>query len=143
MDELQLIQQDGELNKKDKEVLSKGMLAHHASQGHERKVEYSSILLRNKEGKLVGCVTISFLWNGMEILTLWVDDSIRGQGWGTKLMQAAEDEGVKRGADFAYTNTFSWQAPEFYQKLGYTLYGKLENFPEGDTLSYFRKDLKA
>ena len=78
----------------------------------------------------------------MEIKTLWVDEFLRKQGWGVQLMQAAEKEAVKRGCNFAYTNTFSWQAPGFYEKIGYILYGKLEGLPEGNNLSYFCKKIK-
>jgi ribosomal protein S18 acetylase RimI-like enzyme len=88
-------------------------------------------------------VMVSFLYHGMETQTLWVDESLRGQGWGRKLMAAAEEEGIKRGCTLSYTNTFSWQAPGFYEKIGYTLYGKLENFPEGSSLSYYSKKLAA
>lgn len=118
------------------------MLAYHATSGHPRKKEVFSIALRDKDGKLLGAVIASVLWNGMEIDSLWVAESLRGQGWGRKLMAAAETEGIKRACTFAYTNTFSWQAPEFYRKLGYTLYGKLKNFPKGCNLSYFQKKLK-
>lgn len=34
----------------------------------------------------------------------------------------AEKEGGKRGCTIAYTDTFTWQAPEFYKKLGYKEY---------------------
>jgi len=78
----------------------------------------------------------------MEINSLWVDESARKQGWGKKLMQAAEKEAIKKGCTIAYTNTFSWQCPELYKRLGYTLYGKLENFPKENNLSYYKKDLK-
>jgi len=52
-----------------------------------------------------------------------------------------EEEAIKRGCTIAYTNTFPWQAPEFYKKLGYKLYGKLDDFPEGSSLGYFSKRL--
>jgi ribosomal protein S18 acetylase RimI-like enzyme len=141
MEDLMLVSHEGELNPEDKKVMVDGMLAYHASQGHPRKVTTSSILLKNKSTRLYGVVSMSFLWNGMEIQSLWVEESVRNQGWGTKLMEAAEQEGRKRGCTFSYTNTFTWQAPEFYEKLGYTLYGKLEDFPEGNSLSYYRKNL--
>ena len=56
-------------------------------------------------------------------------------------MQKAEVEGVKRGCTFAYTDTFSWQAPEFYKKLGYVEYGKIKDFPIGNSLTYVYKKL--
>ncbi len=142
MDNLKFVRSDGEPNPEDKKALVAGLLANHASQGHPRKPkELYSIFLKDPADKVLGGVIVSFLWNGMEIESLWIDESIRGQGWGGKLMKAVEEEGIKRGCTISYTNTFSWQAPGFYEKLGYTLYGKLDNFPEGNSLSYFCKKL--
>lgn len=132
---------DGELDPQDKSVMVEGMLNYHASNGHPRVVDTHSILIKDELNKLIGCVIVTFLYNGMEIATLWVDEKARGQGLGQKLMEMAELEGKKRGATFAYTNTFTWQAPGFYEKIGYELYGKLDDFPIGNSLSYYRKDL--
>ncbi|MBI2032382.1 MAG: GNAT family N-acetyltransferase [Candidatus Levybacteria bacterium] len=79
--------------------------------------------------------------NAIEINSLWVEESLRGKGLGKKLVEAVEKEGKLKGCDIIYTNTFSWQAPEFYKKLGFKPYGKLENFPSGDSLTYFCKNL--
>lgn len=131
----------GRPDPKDYRVLSKGMLLHHAKQGHQRTSEVINIFLKDKRKKVFGGVIVTVLWNGMEINSLWVDESLRGQGYGQKLMSTAEIEGRKRGCTIAYTNTFSWQATDFYRKLGYKPYGKLENFPPGNSLTYFCKNL--
>lgn len=141
MKNIKFVTLNGELNPADHKIMVDGMLSYHASKGHPRKSETFSILMKDNNDKLFGCVVVSFLWNGMEIQSLWVDESIRKKGWGRKLMEAAEAEAMKRGCTLAYTNTFTWQAPKFYTKLGYTLYGKLDDFPPGNTLYYFRKDL--
>lgn len=131
----------GELNPDDKEVMVDGLLAHHAKSGHERKTEIFNITLKDSDGKLSGVIIATILWNGLEINSLWIDEKLRGKGWGKKLMEEAEKEGVKKGATVAYTNTFPWQAPLFYEKIGYKLFGKLENFPKGEYLSYYFKIL--
>ncbi len=141
MSDLRIETIDGDPEPEDMEVLVAGMLAYHSDKGHPRKVDKVSITIKSEDGKLVGCAMVAFLYNGMEINSLWVDESMRGHGLGQKLMELAEAEGKKRGAEFAYTNTFTWQAPGFYEKLGYKRYGKLEDFPAGNQLSYYRKDL--
>ena len=132
---------EGEPKPEDKKALVDGLLAHHAASGNPRRTETLSMWLKDEYGVVHGGIIVTFLWNGMEIQSLWVDEKVRKQGWGRKLMEMAEEEAVRRGCSIAYTNTFPWQAPEFYQKLGYTLYGKLEGFPEGHSLSYFFKKL--
>lgn len=141
MDDLRFFPKDGEPDVEDKKALANGLLSHHESQGHERKTDIFSIFLRDKNDKPLGGIILSFLWNGMHIDSLWVDESLRGQGWGQKLMEEAEKEGRKKGCTIAFTDTFTWQAPEFYKKLGYTEYGKLENYPLGNSLTYFSKNL--
>lgn len=141
MGNLKLISYEGDLPKKDRDIMVKGLLSHHAGQGHPRKSSLYSISLKDENENVLGAVVVTFLWNGMEINSLWVDESVRGEGWGKKLMEEVEKEGRKRGCTIAYTNTFSWQAPEFYKNLGYKLYGKLDDFPRGSSLSYFVKQL--
>lgn len=126
---------------KDYKTLSDGMLSYHAKQGHQRTSEVINIFLKDKNKKVYGGVIVTVLWNGIEINSLWVEESLRGQGWGRKLMEEAEKEGKKRGCTIIYTNTFTWQAPHFYEKLGYKPYGKLDNFPPGNSLTYYYKNL--
>jgi len=141
MDNLKLEVIKGEPCPEDKKVMVEGMLAYHKSKGHIRKDEFYSILLKNNDKKLLGTIIVSFRWGGMHIQTLWIDETERNHGWGKKLMQMAEAEAIKRGCTLAYTDTYTWQAPTFYEKLGYELYGKLEDFPKGNSLSYYCKKL--
>lgn len=131
----------GEPSGKDAEVIREGMLAHHAASGHPRNEDVFSILLRDTEDKVLGAVIGSCLFGRMHIRTLWVDEGIRSSGWGRKLMETAESEAVRRGCTHAYTDTFSWQAPDFYKKLGYQEVGALEDYPPGENLKYLSKRL--
>lgn len=141
-DNLEFVLTNSKPSPEDKKVIVDGMLAYHANQGHPRKKrDFLTILIKDKKNSVLGGIIVTFLWNGMEIETLWTDESIRGKGYGTKLVEMVEEEALKKGCSIAYTNTFTWQAPEFYEKLGYTLYGKLDNFPKGNSLSYFYKEL--
>ena len=73
---------------------------------------------------------------------LWVSESLRGRGIGRRLMAAAETRALDRGAHSAFVDTFSFQAPVFYRKLGYETFGELDWSP--DFKRYFlRKRLAA
>lgn len=143
MDSLSLVCKNSELAPEDKKVIIKGMLAYHASCGHIRKGkdDHYSIVIKSKDQKTVGAIVVSFRWHAMHVETLWIDEPLRNKGWGTKLMEEAEKEAVKRKCNLSYTDTLSWQAPGFYEKLGYSLYGKLEDYPKGAYLSYYCKKL--
>ncbi len=77
----------------------------------------------------------------LEISIIWVDESVRLRGLGRWLMKEAEDEAYRRGCRYARLATSNYQAPEFYQRLGYSLYGQLENCAPGETSYYFWKEL--
>lgn len=142
INDLRFVTSEGEPVPEDKKVLVDGLLAHHVRKGHLRKSTLFSIFVKDQNNMVLGGIIVSFLWNGMEIQSLWIDESIRKQNWGRKLVQAAEEEAVKRGCTVAYTNTFLWQAGDFYTKLGYSIYGTLEDFPKGSSLLYLRKNLE-
>ena len=62
---------------------------------------------------------------------LWVDAPYRKTGEGSRLMQTAEAQARASGCRGAYLDTFSFQAPGFYQKLGYREFGRIADFPAG------------
>jgi GNAT superfamily N-acetyltransferase len=71
---------------------------------------------------------------------LIVPDALRKCGIGTSLMNDAEAAARKRGCVGIWLDTFTFQAPAFYEKLGYQLMGKLPDFPKGhDRRFYFKK----
>ena len=77
----------------------------------------------------------------LEVTVLWVDELHRGSGVGRNLMELAVKEARHRGCSRARLASSDYQAPAFYEKLGYSIYGRLENCPPGDTAFYFCKDL--
>ncbi|MEM7115607.1 MAG: GNAT family N-acetyltransferase [Chloroflexota bacterium] len=100
-----------------------------------------NILSHDENGNLVGGLVGSTHWGWLYTKLLWVDPSQRGTGLGRQLMAAAEAEAQKRGCHAAYVNTFSFQAPEFYRKCGYEVWGELADYPVGETRIYLWKKL--
>ena len=64
-----------------------------------------------------------------------------GRGFGRELMKRAELYAVERGCTDAYLDTFSFQARPFYEKLGYRVFGTLENHPAGHQRYFMTKQL--
>jgi len=95
----------------------------------------------NDKGRIVGGVIGETFIGWLFVKFLWVAETHRGKGWGKSLMEAAEKEAAKRGVRNAYVDTFSFQAPEFYRKLGYREFGRLDDFPAGYCRSWLTKAL--
>ena len=73
---------------------------------------------------------------------LWVSEELRGAGYGAKLLSAAEDEARKQGSSKVMLDTFSFQAPEFYKKQGYSVISNIEGYPiEGAKRYWLTKEL--
>jgi len=71
-------------------------------------------------------------WGGCcEIAHLWVHERYRGQGLGRALVHAAETEAVRRGCEQVVLMTHSFQAPAFYERLGYERKYDIEGRPRG------------
>ena len=95
-----------------------------------------------KPQKLVGGLVGYIDWGRwLYIDMLWLDANYRKQGIGQYLITSAEQKVKNKGIKRARLCTFDFQALPFYHKLGYTIYGKLEDFPEGHTLYYLKKIL--
>jgi len=118
-----------------------GLLADHAAKGHIRSQRKLAVFLRDAERQVCGGIIGSTYWGHLIIEKLWVDESLRGLGYGQKLLQAAEDEALRRGCRYAHTDTFTWQNLPFYQKFGYEEYAVLKDFPAGHSLHYIVKKL--
>jgi ribosomal protein S18 acetylase RimI-like enzyme len=84
---------------------------------------------------LVGVVAAGWLF----IESLWVGDTLRGQGVGRALMARAEDHARRHGCHAAWLDTF--QAQGFYERLGYAVFAELEDYPAGQSRYFLRKAL--
>lgn len=101
-----------------------------------------TFFVRDAKGSIVGGVHGNYAGSGwLYISMLWLDESVRGSGYGSRLMEHIEREAIKRGCTDAYLDTFSFQAPEFYKKLGYAIFGELKDFPPGHSRIFLTKRL--
>jgi GNAT superfamily N-acetyltransferase len=90
---------------------------------------------------MVGGVIGETHWNWLYISLMFVREDLRGQGFGHQLITLAEEEAKRRGATHVYLDTFSFQAPGFYAKHGYEVFGELKDFPPGHQRYYLVKEL--
>lgn len=101
-----------------------------------------AVFVRDDGGAIMAGLT-GFTWGGtLKIEFVWIHEDLRGQGYGSRLIRAAEREAVTRGCQQSVLDTHSFQAPDFYPKLGYVRCGLAEDWPLGHQQSYFHKRLQ-
>lgn len=102
-----------------------------------------NIFIKSDDGTIVGGLLGASWWGWLYISVVWVHDDLQGQGFGSQLMQMAEEEARKRNCRSVVLDTHDFQAYPFYQKLGYEIFGELEDFPPGHFRYYLRKRLQT
>ncbi|MGA9333571.1 MAG: GNAT family N-acetyltransferase [Rudaea sp.] len=100
-----------------------------------------AVFARNANGEVVGGIRAKAFWGYLCIELLWLAELARGNGTGKHLLQRAETFAAEHGYQYARVETTSFQARPFYEKLGYRVFGTLEDFPPGHTTFYLRKSL--
>jgi GNAT superfamily N-acetyltransferase len=101
-----------------------------------------AIFLRDERDAVLGGA-IGHVWGGwLELAHLWVSEPLRGQGYGERLLLAAEEEARAHGCRGVSLTTFSFQARPFYEKFGYEVFGEIPDFPAGHAFYVLRKTLE-
>jgi predicted N-acetyltransferase YhbS len=94
------------------------------------------------DGNILGGLIGETYWGWLAIDYLWVVDVHRSNGLGSLLVLEAETVAIeKRDCQWSKVSTFSFQAPSFYENLGYDIAGQLDNYPPGETMFWLKKTL--
>lgn len=94
-----------------------------------------------EDSQFMGVVIVEPFWEQLHIKYLFVEELYRNRGIGRKLMKRALEFGKKKGYHFAFVETMNFQAPDFYQKLGFVMEFSRTGFAKGTSLHYLRKML--
>ena len=91
-----------------------------------------NIIEYDTNGNSIGGILGGTYWGWMYVDILWVHESHRHKGIGSKLLREAEKKAIGRGCHHVHLDTMSWQAPEFYKNHGYEVIGILPDIPNGN-----------
>ncbi|MEF1250668.1 GNAT family N-acetyltransferase [Vibrio owensii] len=92
---------------------------------------------RNDEGKVIGGLTGEMFNNTVFVEYLWVDAEARTSGLGSKLIALLEEQVKPRGVTHLYLDTYSFQALDFYLKLGFEKVGRYSGYPAAGIDKHF------
>ncbi len=100
-----------------------------------------AIFLKDERGAVLGGA-LGHVWGEwLDLDTLWVAEPFREQGYGAKLLRAAEDEARMQGCHGVFLTSFSFQAPTFYEKFGYEVVAEIPDYPKGHSHHVLKKML--
>ena len=126
----------------DVRALRRRLGAHNVQEANIDKGLTLGIFLRHDDGDIVAGV-YGWLWGAcLELDYLWVHKDLRGRGIGRRLVTTLEQAAVARGCRQVTLDTYSFQAPEFYRKLGYEAFGIIDGYPDDHQKLYCRKRLE-
>ena len=123
----------------DIETLTQSLIGYNDSQAEPENWQPLAIFIRDNREEMLGGIEGYTHWGWLFIHRLWVAEHLRRHGYGSQLMHRLEQEAVRRSCFHAHVDTYSFQARGFYEKLGYRLFGVLEDYPSGHTRFFLQK----
>jgi ribosomal protein S18 acetylase RimI-like enzyme len=122
-------------------IIGGGISEYNTEQAGDDNGQNLCFVLRSPDEEIVGGVIGATHWDWFYLNLMWIKAEYRGLGYGSQLLQLAEEKARERGARHAYLDTFSFQALGFYEKFGYEVFGELKEFPPGHQRYYLKKEL--
>jgi len=124
----------------DKKIIDLGIDEYNLKRiGEQKYIPIASFAKENDQ--TIGGITGNLFWNYLYIDLMWIHETYRGKGIGRKLITAVENLAKENGIYRSHLCTASFQSLGFYEKCGYSIFGKLDDMPEGETEYYLYKKL--
>jgi GNAT superfamily N-acetyltransferase len=118
-----------------------GIVAYNDIHAEPDRQRVLAVLVKGDAGQVVGGLWGATAWRWLFVRLLWRPEALRGAGLGRDLLRRAEAEAKNRGCGNVWLDTYSFQARGFYEKLGYTVFGTLDDYPPGHRRYFLQKRL--
>jgi GNAT superfamily N-acetyltransferase len=122
--------------------LWKGLMRFNREQAGALRYKRTVLCARDGKGRLLGGLIMQSYWRETYIELLWLSARARGAGLGAALIEAAERRARRYGSWLIHLNTYSFQAPGFYESQGYRRFGALSGSPRGQRRYFYVKRLR-
>lgn len=136
-----IIKQEINPHYEDVQVLGTGIMEYATQKRGHKPIEFFAFFIRDENNVIHGGCSCCNLYGCLYVDQLWLEESLRGKGYGTQLMLAAEELGKERGCTFAAVNTMDWEALGFYKKMGYEIELERRGFLKDSIFYFLRKDI--
>lgn len=123
--------------------LWKGLVRFNRQQAGPLRYKRTVLCARDGKGRLLGGLIMQSYWRETYVELLWISAPARGVGIGAALIAEAERFARRHGSRLIHLNTYSFQAPGFYEAQGYRRFGAVQGSPPGERRYYYVKRLPA
>ena len=104
--------------------------------------QYLGLQIESARNEVVAGVAGHTWCNTCFLGYVWVNERDRGKGYGKRLLEAVEHEVRKRGCRNIVLSTHSFQAPRFYERMGFERSAEVTGHPEGHSNIWYTKTLE-
>ncbi len=122
-------------------TLWKGLVRYNRAMAGPLRYTRTVLTVRDGRGRVLGGLILQSYWKESYVELLWLSARARRLGYGRRLIQEAERRARRRGSLLIHLNTYSFQAPGFYEKLGYRRFGGMAGSPAGASRHFYAKRL--
>jgi GNAT superfamily N-acetyltransferase len=127
----------------EREAILDALTAHNEMHGRPANYRTVAFLLRDgRSGETIGGLWSRSAYDWLRIDLLFIPEQLRGEGLGTRLVRQAEAIALERGHIGVWVDTLEFEAPEFYKKLGYEVFGILPDHRSGLRRFFLHKRLQ-
>ena len=126
----------------DRAAISAAMDVHNdARTGRPEPATRVGVFVRDAESAVIGGAWCVAYWDWLHVDLLHLPEALRGQGIGTRVMRGVERAAARLGCIGVWLDTATFQAPGFYRKLGFSVFGGIAGFVPGhDRLFLLRRE---
>lgn len=112
-----------------KDTIYNGLKAFNMRHFPDEDIESIACIATDDNGDTIGGLTGEVFTNTLFVEFFWIDESVRQSGLGRQIMQHLEQEAKAKGVTHLYLDTYTFQARDFYLKLGFEEVGRYTGFP--------------
>ena len=117
-------------------AIAQGLRQHNLNKGISSKSHKVCIVLKDDNGVILGGLLGAIYWDWLDLQTFWIHESLRHQGYGTKMLKLAEDMAQKHNAPHIILDVIDFQGLPFFGRHGFMTIATLPDRPE-DHITYF------
>lgn len=136
------ISYDANPTSEDIQILNDGILYQAQQKKGMNQLDFFAFFIRDEKNNIVGGCAGDNMYGCLYVGQLWVNETLRGKGYGTMLMQKAEALAKESHCNFIAVNTFDWEALDFYKKLGFRVEFERKGFDKDSIFYFLRKDFE-